>query len=244
MLPGFEYLLNKRKLTKEAIKAFHLGYCDEKGYIYVDTKFPDQKLKLDWKFKNSVIFPICDVYNNLIGISARKLDFKTNKDLKYVNTVYPKTDHLYGFNTTWPECFKTRVAYVVEGNMDTIVMYQHGIRNVVGMLGSALKIKQVCLLSRYVDQIIIIPDGDTAGGNLVNRLTGQEIALVSGKKVALSEKRALIKKYHNLDIDFSYIKLPKDYDPDKYLSEFGRDSFMRLPRISLNQSILEGVIHG
>lgn len=243
MLPGFEYLLNKRRLTKESIKTFHLGYCDPKGYIYVDTKFPSQELKLDRKFKNSVIFPICDAYNQLIGVSARKLDYETNKDLKYVNTVYPKTDHLYGFNTTWKECLKQRVAYVVEGNMDTIIMYQHGIKNVVGMLGSAIKINQVCLLSRFVDHVIIVPDGDDGGGHLINRLTGKEIALIGGKKRSLNKKRALILKYHNLDIDFSYLKLPEGYDPDKYLFEFGKDNFLKLPRVSLNQSILEGVSH-
>lgn len=239
MLPGFIYLLNERKITRESIKAFHLGYCDENGYIYVDTEFPDKALKLDRKFQNSVIFPISDVYNNLIGVSARKLDFKTNKDLKFVNTVYPKTNHLYAFNMTWKHCLKERVAYVVEGNMDTVLMYQYGIKNVVGMLGSALKLTQVCLLSRYVDHIVIIPDGDKAGGNLVNRLTGERISLLSDTKVSLSEKRSLIKKYHNLDIAFSYIRLPEGYDPDKYLSEFGKDSFLSLPKISLNQSLLE-----
>ena len=243
MLPGFEYLLNTRHLTKESIKAFHLGYCDPKGYIYVDSEFPSQSLKLDWKFKNSVLFPICDVYNNLIGVSARKLDYETNKDLKYVNTVYPKTEHLYGFNTTWKDCLKKRVAYVVEGNMDAIIMYQYGIKNVVGMLGSALKISQVCMLSRYVDQIIIVPDGDDGGGYLINRLTGKEVALISGKKRSISEKRALIQKYHNLDIDFSYLKLPQGYDPDKYLFEFGKESLLKLPIVSLNESIKEGVTH-
>jgi len=243
MLPGFEYLLNKRNLTKESIKAFHLGYCDEKGFIYVDTDFPDKSLKLDYKFKNSVIFPICDVYNNLIGVSARKLDYETNKDLKYVNTVYPKTDHLYGLNLTWQECLKTRIAYVVEGNMDAIITYQYGIKNVVGMLGSALKIHQVCLLSRFVDHIIIVPDGDDAGGHLINRLTGKEISLISGKKRSLSEKRALIQKYHNLDIEFSYLKLPSGYDPDKYLFEFGKENFMKLPLVSLNDSLHEGALH-
>jgi DNA primase len=243
MLPGFDYLLNKRRLTKESIKAFHLGYCDSNGYIYVDTDFPDQSLKLDYKFKNSVLFPICDAYNKLIGVSARKLDYETNKDLKYVNTVYPKTDHLYGLNITWPYCLKERTAYVVEGNMDAIIMYQYGIKNVVGMLGSALKLNQVCLLSRFVDRIIIIPDGDDGGGYLINRLTGKEVALISGEKRKINEKRALIQKYHNLDLDFSYLQLPKGYDPDKYLFEFGKDSLMKLPIISLNESIQEGVLH-
>ncbi len=237
MLSGFDYLLKTRGLTKEVIRTFHLGYCDNDNNIYVDTQFPSTTLTLDYKFKESVIFPINNVYGDMIGVSARKLNHKTNQDLKYVNTVYPKTDHLYGLNVTWKDCVKERKAYVVEGNVDTLIMYQFGIKNVVGMLGSSLKIKQVTLLSRYVDEIILVPDGDTSGNNLIKKLVDGSLR---GKP---KEHLALLKKYHNLDIKFTHLQLPEGYDPDKFLFEKGKEALLNLPKISLNASLLEGVIY-
>ena len=146
MLPGFDYLKGERHLTDETIRKFHLGYCDARGNIYSDTDFPVKDLELDYKFYNTAFFPIFDLYGSMIGVSARNLLYKTKADNKYVNTVYSKSSHLYGLNETYKDCFAANSAYIVEGNVDTMTLYQHGITNVVGMLGSALSITQLTLL--------------------------------------------------------------------------------------------------
>lgn len=214
MLPGFDYLKNTRKLTSDTIRAFHLAYCDKDGIIYADTKFPSQSLTIDFRFNNSILFPISNVYNDLVGISARKLDYDTKKDLKYVNTIYPKTDHLYGLNVTKEYCFSARRVYIVEGNVDTLMMYQAGVKNVVGMLGSNISITQLSILSRFVDEITFVPDGDEAGQKMLSKLADL--------------RKSILNKYKNLELSFSAVRLPSGYDPDKYLKEHTKEDFEKL----------------
>lgn len=214
MLPGFDYLKNQRKLTSDTIRQFHLAYCDKDGIIYADTLFPSQSLNIDYRFNNSVLFPICNLYNELIGISARKLDYDAKKDLKYINTVYPKTEHLYGLNVTHEHCFAERRAYIVEGNVDTLMMYQAGVKNVVGMLGSNISITQLSILSRFVDEITFVPDGDDAGQKMLSKLSDL--------------RKSILNKYKNLDLSFSAVRLPSWYDPDKFLREHTKEDFLKL----------------
>jgi DNA primase len=214
MLPGFDYLKNRRKLSSDTIRDFHLAYCDKDGFIYADSKFPAPSLTIDYRFNHSVLFPISNVYNDLIGISARKLDYDTKKDLKYVNTVYPKTDHLYGLNVTYTYCFAARRVYIVEGNVDTLMMYQAGIKNVVGMLGSNISITQLSILSRFVDEITFVPDGDEAGQKMLSKLSDL--------------RKSILNKYKNLDLSFSAVRLPNGYDPDKFLKEHTKEDFLKL----------------
>ena len=211
MLTGQKYLLEERKLTEETIQAFHLGYCDYFGQIYADTKFPAIDFKFEKyeipKFRNTVLFPICNMYGKMVGISARALD--KDADNKYMNTVYQKTDHLYGLNLTWPHILKAKKVYVVEGNVDTAMLYQAGIKNVVGILSSVLKLKQICLLSRFVEDIVMIPDADDAGRKIIDRV-----------KKTLKENR--------IEVRFYLLTLPESYDPDKYVKEFGKDKLLKL----------------
>lgn len=229
MLPGFKYLKTERQLSDETIRKFHLAYCDGKGNIYSDMDFPSKSLELDYKFYDTALFPICNLYGELVGVSGRKLNYKTNMDLKYVNTVYQKTDHLYGLSTTLMDCVRENRAYIVEGNVDTVMMYQHGIKNVVGMLGSTLSITQLAILSRFVDEIYLVPDGDTAGEKLIERVIGTD------------RKKGLVSKFPQLALQFYQVKLPTFFDPDKFLREKGREEFLKLEVLKLNKHDIGGV---
>ena len=209
MLKGFEYLKNERKLTDETIQKFHLGYCDTIGSIYIDSEFSADNLQLDPRFFDTALFPIFDLYNEVIGVSARTLN---NGPLKYVNTVYPKTQHLYGLNITKEDCLKENKVYVVEGNVDVIRLYQLGIKNVVGMLGSVLKDKQLTLLSRFVENIVVVPDGDEAGRKTLARIETNN---------TFREK---------LNINISTLKLPEGSDPDTFLLNNSKEEFYKLEK--------------
>lgn len=209
MLKGFDYLKEKRSITTETIQKFHLGYCDLNGSIYIDSEFPETTLQLDPRFNDSVLFPIFDLYNQFIGVSARTLN---NPKLKYVNTVYPKTQHLYGLNTTWTDCLQQNKVYVVEGNIDVLRLYQSGIRNVVGMLGSVLKEQQLILLSRFVKNIVVVPDGDLAGRKVLQRI------------------EANTSFQNKLNINISTLQLPKDTDPDLFVLSNGVEKLKALEK--------------
>lgn len=228
---GFTYLKEERGLTDETIDTFHLGCINESGQRFIDIPV---QYNLDFRFNNSAIFPIFNVYNDLIGISARKLDYGTKKDLKYVNTIYPKTLHLYGLNVTWPYCLHNKSVYVVEGNVDMLMMYQHGIRNVVGMLGSTLTINQLCILSRFAEEIIFVPDGDTAGQKFLARMFGSK------------REVGLVTKCINQGLTFSSVQLPNTYDPDKFLKEHSSADLISLkqPLTPTIQQKLRRVVEG
>lgn len=204
-------MTEERKLTEETIEAFQLGYCDYFGQIYAGTNFPSYEFKFSKteipKFRNSVLFPICNLYGKMVGVSARALDKEA--DNKYMNTVYQKTDHLYGLNLTWPHILKDKKVYVVEGNVDAAMLYQVGIKNVVGMLSSVLKLKQMAILSRFTEDIVMIPDADDAGRKIIKRI-----------KETVEE--------HKIEVRLHFKTLPETYDPDSFVKEFGKDKLLQL----------------
>ncbi|MGI0058964.1 MAG: toprim domain-containing protein, partial [Nitrosotalea sp.] len=161
----------------------------------------------DPRFHNTAIFPIFDLYNRVVGVSARTL---IQGPLKYVNTIYPKTQHLYGLSVTWQECLKQNKVYIVEGNVDVLRLYQSGIRNVVGMLGSMLKEYQLILLSRFVENVVVVPDGDEAGRKNLEKINNNQI---------FKEK---------LDLNVSTVSLPANYDPDTFLLSHSAEDFYQL----------------
>ena len=215
---GIDYLTTHRYLTPDVMEKFRLCYCDEFGQVnskavhsYIDFKMPS----LEPRFRDSVLFPIFNLYNKVIGVSARSLN--PNNDIKYINTVYDKIKHLYGLNVTWRDCLKKRKVYIVEGNIDVIRMYQKGIKNVVGMLGSTLSLTQLIVLSRFVDEVVFVPDGDKAGTKFLERIVFGKLG-----------KKSLIEKNPNLNLTFLIIKLPEGSDPDTYLLDNKTEDLFKL----------------
>lgn len=60
--------------------------------------------------------------------------------------------------------------YVVEGQLDTIRLWQAGYRPVVGLLGSYPGESQVEKLVRFFSEVFVVPDGDEAGQQMVSAL--------------------------------------------------------------------------
>lgn len=215
VLPAYKYLTETRKLSEETIRTFTLGHVSQEGFVYLPAEFsstlPEEMKKPH--FNNSSLFPIFDLYGDCIAVSARPLGpTKT----KYINTVYKKSDHLYGLSVTWPECLKEQSVYVVEGNVSLLQMYQAGIKNCVAMLGSELSTTQVCLLSRFVKKIVLVPDADTKGALFLEKM---------GK--------LLPKKLYDADVKFTFVCLPDGKDPDDFFREKTKQDFLSIPEEEL-----------
>jgi DNA primase len=214
-LSAFKYLMDERQLTDEAIRTFHLAHRDGKGMNYVDADMTESFPELDFRFNNASLFPVFDLYNKIIGVSARPLN--PGPDLpKYVNTSYEKAEHLYGLNLAYPFCIKERAVYVVEGNLDVIMCRQKGLCNVVGMLGSNFSVTQLSLLLGFVEKVIFVPDGDIAGLNFMEKT-----------------KNTLLKRYKDVPMSFSFLMLPTGFDPDSYLKRFSKEEFLALPQVEV-----------
>ncbi len=190
-LPGVaeNYLLD-RKLTRESVAAFELGFAPESwdGLLkYALTKgVKDADLlragliaesesgrRYD-RFRNRVMFPIKDALGRVVGFSGRVLDDSLPK---YVNTpetdAFKKGELLYGLDTAKTAIRASGECLVVEGYMDVIALHQTGFSNAVAALGATLTAEQAATLSRLdVQRLFLAFDADEAGQRAV--LSGLE----------------------------------------------------------------------
>lgn len=213
--------LNKRKIGPGVIEKFKLGYAPKlwdgllahlKKKGYEETLLERSGMIIKGKdgryfdrFRNRLIFPIFDAKGKVKGFGSRVLD---ESQPKYMNSpetfIYNKGNHLYGLNSSWEEIRNKNAAVVVEGYVDFITPYQHGIKNIVASLGTALTVDQIRLLKRYTDNIIILFDADQAGEN-----------------AAIRSLDLLVEE----DIKVRIAQLPKGFDPDSFINKYGADRF-------------------
>jgi DNA primase len=147
------------------------------------------------------MFPVLDVQGRPIAFGGRTLK---GEDAKYINspetTAYVKGRNLFGLNLTRDEIRRQGFAILVEGFLDLIVPYQHGLRNVVASLGTALTPEQAKLLSRFARKVVVNYDGDRPGIQAAKKSI----------EILLAE-----------DLDVKVLVLPDNADPDEYIRKFG-----------------------
>ena len=115
-------------------------------------------------FRNRLMFPIFDRNGNIIGFGARALDDSTPK---YINTaqteMFDKRSTLYALHFANAEIRQTGTAVIVEGYMDAIAAHEHGYKNVVASMGTALTENQVSQLRSLAREFVLALDPDDAG---------------------------------------------------------------------------------
>jgi len=208
-----EYL-KKRGVTKESIKNFQLGFIPNKwdtllkflvkrGYKEKDIEtagliIQKENGKYFDRFRNRIMFPIADVYGQVVGFTARILPNEKKEIAKYINTpetiVYNKSKILYALDKAKKEIRKQDFVILVEGNMDAITCHQFGFKNVVASSGTALTIQQIKLLKRFTNNLYLCFDMDIAGQTAAQR----------GIDLALQE-----------EMNIKVMQLPKGKDPDE-----------------------------
>ncbi len=220
--PGYEYM-KKRGLEPQTLRQFGVGYADgswDSLYQHFIQRGVDAKTLLDLglvsysngkyfdKYRDRVIFPIINTRGKVIGFGGRILGDGTPKYLNSPeSSVFLKKNNLYGLNLTRQDINKENHVILVEGYMDVISLYQHGVRNVSASLGTALTENQAAMLKRYTDNVILSYDADTAGQAAA--LRGMDILHRSGCKV---------KVLHVTD----------GKDPDEFIKKNGKSEFLKL----------------
>ena len=115
-------------------------------------------------FRGRLMFPLRDVDGRIAGFAGRSLD---GSDPKYINTpqtsVFDKGRMLYALDRAREAIGVEGEAVVVEGYMDVIAAHEHGYRNVVASMGTALTETQVALLKARAQRIVLALDADAAG---------------------------------------------------------------------------------
>ncbi|MBO6233588.1 MAG: DNA primase [Clostridia bacterium] len=218
--PGQEYV-KKRKLSNETLKAYKIGFSGKFDELYKALKkegFEDREIlesglvnknengKYIDRYRNRLMFPICDIRGRVIAFGGRVLD---DSKPKYINSpenvVYSKGRHLFGFNVAKKN--DTQKILIVEGYMDVISLHQRGIKNVVGALGTALTQNQGWLLRRNSEQVILGFDSDGAGQTAILRS---------------------IEILQNMGCDMRILQMEGAKDPDEYIIKYGNARFQAL----------------
>ena len=215
-----EYVKNRR-LTNDTLEAFQIGFSGKFNELYSELKkqgFEDKEIlesglvnrnengKYIDRYRNRLMFPICDVRGRVIAFGGRVLD---DSKPKYINSpenlVYSKGRNLFGLNVA--KKYDLKKLLIVEGYMDVISLHQRGIKNVVAPLGTALTSQQGFLLRKNAEQIILSFDSDEAG---------------------LNAKIRAIDILQNMGCDLRVLQMEGAKDPDEYIIKYGNARFQSL----------------
>ena len=216
-----EYV-KKRKLTNDTLKSFKIGFSGKFDELYRALKqngFEDREIlesglvnrndngRYIDRYRNRLMFPICDVRGRVIAFGGRVLD---DSKPKYINSpeniVYSKGRHLFGLNVAKKYDIKKNLL-IVEGYMDVISLHQRGIHNVVASLGTAMTQQQGYLLRNSTEQIILSYDSDEAG---------------------LNAKLRALEILQNMGCDIRVLQMEGAKDPDEFVIKYGNARFQAL----------------
>ena len=219
--------LHKRGLTDETIDEFRIGYSLPGWSSLLEMAgrrgFPAQALELAGlvvqspkgrghydRFRDRVIFPITNLSGRTIAFGARAL--RPDDQPKYLNSsetpIYHKSGVLYGMSHARESIRRQGTAIVVEGYMDVVSLAQGGVANVIASSGTALTGLHARLLARYAERVVLLFDGDAAGGTAAQR--GVEVLLAT-------------------EIDTRIVTLPTGQDPDSFVRrDQGADELRQL----------------
>jgi len=217
--------LKKRGINDTSVEKYKLGYAPsgwdvltnflkKKGYSYEElTKARIiNKSKIEGKyidyFRDRIIFPIFNLSGRVIGFGGRVLDDSLPKYINSPETlVYNKGSNLYSLNFAKEDIRKKGYLIIVEGYTDVLITQQYEFNNVAASLGTALTARQIDLIKRFTDMVLIAYDADSAGN--MATLRSLDLLVKAGLEVKV-------------------IDLPQGYDPADFLIKKGRTSFQNL----------------
>jgi DNA primase len=210
--------LEGRRILEPVCEEHLIGYCLENQKIPDEVKRFGRKEEDDREFdygyciRGRVIVPIFSEFGKLEGFATRPI--KSGKEFTWWNTPFPKGNHFFLFNKTRQHIFKENKAYIAEGYADVLKLYQEGLNNVCGIMGTALTTRRVGLLARYCDKVCICMDVD-------KNQSGQK---AKDMAVYILNEFGFCKSINVID------GMPEGYDPDEYVTEFGIDKYLELER--------------
>ena len=189
--------LEKRGLRSETIEEFGLGYAPnswesltkflrKRGFataeivtsgLGVASKFDSYD-----RFRGRITYPLFDGKEKLRGFSGRVL---IPAEPKYINTpqtpIFDKGSFLFGLNLSKGAIREKKEVILVEGEMDMILSFQAGFKNVVASKGTAFTTGQIDLIKKYTENLTLGFDMDLAGDSASRR--GIEMADKAGLNI-------------------------------------------------------------
>jgi DNA primase len=228
--PARKYL-KERGITAEVAKNWQLGYAPDewdafgswargRGYHARDlitsglakTRDDAESARVETssaydRFRGRIMFPICNDVGEVIAFSGRLLK-DAEGTAKYLNSpetpLFRKGSVLFGLHKTKRALIEANCAVVCEGQLDLISLFEAGIPNVVAPQGTAFTENQARVLRRFVNEVVLCFDADTAG-----------------QKAAERSLDALLQN----DLIVRVAEMPAGEDPDSLVRREGKESF-------------------
>src|SRR4051794_4634879 len=168
----------------------------------------DSKTALYSKFRNRITFPICNEQGKIIAFTGRTLATDEKSGPKYLNSpetpIYSKSRVLFNLDKAKEAIRQLGYSILVEGQMDSISVFNAGFHNVIASSGTAFTEAQVRLLGRFSKNIVVNFDPDNAG------------AAAAERSLAL-----LVEE----DFTIKVLTLEAGFDPDLFVRRRGRDAY-------------------
>lgn len=163
------------------------------------------------KFRDRVMFPIHDRRGRVIAFGGRVLDKEDGP--KYLNSpetpLFHKGRELYGLWQVRQTHNKIPRLIVVEGYMDVIALFQHGVDTAVATLGTATTPDHAELLFRNTADVYFCFDGDRAGRSAAWKAVESVLPRMKDGRQAY------------------FLFLPDGEDPDSLVRTEGSEGFNR-----------------
>ena len=219
--------LSNRRLNKNIIEEFNLGYVPWKNNFYEELlkKYTEEDISLTGlyykndktgkyvdRFNSRIIFPVNNIVGDTIAFGGRII--RESKLAKYINSpeteFYKKGNMLFNLDKAKNSRAETDEVIIVEGYMDVVSVYSSGIKNVIANSGTALTERQINLVWKFFTNPIICLDGDA-----------------SGQKAALRIAEKLF-PFINEENKIYFSVIPEGKDPDDYIKQNGKDGLLNL----------------
>lgn len=234
------HYLKQRGISGAIAKQFHLGYAPHSWDALIQQfgkTDPAKKQLLDAgliikkdnggfydRFRDRIMFPIRDIRGRVIGFGGRILD---QGEPKYLNSpetsIFQKGHELYGLYETLKSNRQLARILIVEGYMDVIALFQHGVDYSVATMGTATTPHHLQRLFRYTSEIVFCFDGDTAG-----------------RTAAWRALQVIFPIMHD-SLQIRFLFLPDTEDPDSIIRKESKAAFNK--RIAEASSLSEFFFH-
>ena len=222
--------LKKRQLGIEVAKDWQLGYAPSDprmffewarsmGYsnellidagLVAEREGPTGRPRVVGRFRDRLMFPVCNDFGEVIAFSGRSLDPESNM-AKYLNSpetdLFHKSKTLFGLHRSKRSILKAGRAVICEGQIDLITCFSHGIDNMVAPLGTAFTVEHARMLKRLTQEVVVCFDADTAGFKAAVRTFK-----------ALAEASVFVRA----------VEMPPGEDPDSYIKQYGAEAYRKL----------------
>jgi DNA primase len=223
--------LKQRGVTADIAKHWQLGYAPDewdafgswaraRGYHTRDlitsglaktrddaASAPVDRSRAYDRFRGRIMFPICNDVGEVIAFSGRLLK-EAEGTAKYLNSpetpLFRKGSVLFGLHKSKRALIEANCAVVCEGQLDLISLFEAGITNVVAPQGTAFTENQARVLKRFVNEVVLCFDADTAG-----------------QKAAERSLDALLQN----DLIVRVAEMPVGDDPDSLVRREGKGAF-------------------